>query len=104
LNPSGKLLDDGEFYVALNENQAPDIASGFLERRCFVSPSAPNGFECIGSFAMLGDGTWEAKITKVYNPLDDSDCELVATGVQRLDAVIALWLSRREAYLGYHSL
>ena len=31
-------------------------------------------------------------------------CETVMRRRKRLDAVVAIWLARREAYLGYHSL
>jgi hypothetical protein len=98
----GYLLDDGEYYVVLNENQASDLAAGFLERRCFVSSSTPGGFEVLGSFAMAPAGTWEARITKVYDARDDIDCTVVARGVERMEAIVALWRARLDAYLGYH--
>jgi len=98
------ILDDGEFYVVLNPNHAPDVAAGYLERRCFVTPSTPGGFECIGSFTMQPGGLWEAKISKVYEAADDSDCTVVTHSVDRRDAIVALWKARYEAFVGYHTL
>jgi hypothetical protein len=98
------VLDDHEFYVCLNDSQAADIACGFLERRCFVSTSAPAGFECVGSFFMRADGTWSAHIAKASDHIDESDFTVVTEGVERLDAIVALWRARHQAYIGYPSL
>ena len=98
------ILDDGEFYVVLNPNHTPDVAAGYLERRCLVTPSTPGGFECIGSFTMQPAGAWEAKISKVYSAVDDCDCTVVAQEVDRLAAIVALWKARYEAFVGYHTL
>lgn len=35
------ILDDGDFYVELNETQSAGIASGFLQRRCYVGVTTP---------------------------------------------------------------
>ena len=98
------LLDDQEFYIVLNETDPVDVAGGFLERRCFVSATTPGGFECIGSFVLRADGRWDARIAKVHDPVDDCDCTVVASGVERMDSIVALWKSRHDAFLGYSAL
>lgn len=90
------LLDDGEFYVELNENQDPAQAAGFLHRRCSFGPTTPGGNECLGSFQMKA-GAWSADVNAPLDEDTDSDCMVVATGVSRLDAIAALWQSRSLA-------
>jgi hypothetical protein len=99
-----RILDDGEFYVVLNADQAPETAAGFLQHRCVVSTSTPGGFQCIGAFTQQPDGLWEVKITKVYDHADETDCTVVAQGVARKDAIFALWKAKFDAFLGYHTL
>ena len=69
-----------------------------------MSASTPGGFQCIGAFTKQPDGRWEARITKVYDHADDSDCTLVAKDVDRKDAIVALWKAKFDAFLGYHTL
>ena len=98
------VLEDDDFCVALNHSQAEDAANGRLQRKCFVGPHSPDGLSCVGSFGQDANGTWSAKIAAPLDPLTDSDCEVVARGVERLDAIVALWQARHRAYLGYYNL
>jgi hypothetical protein len=91
------LLDDGNYYIVLNPHQAASTAAGFLQRRCSVGSATPGGFECVGSFAIETDGRWAAHIAKDCGAVDDSSSTAVTTGVDRLEAIIALWQARRLA-------
>jgi hypothetical protein len=94
---SERLLDDGHYYIVLNQHQAADRAAGFLQRRCTVSPTTPGGFECIGSYAIRADGRWEAHIARRCGAVDDNCSTLIVAGVDRLDAIVGLWQARRPA-------
>ena len=91
------ILDDGDYYVVLAAHQVADCAVGFLERRCSVSDEAPNGRECLGAFTRSDGGGWAARISKEFDPRTGDECHVVAVGVARLDAITALWHSRRNA-------
>ena len=99
-----RVLEDDEFCVVLDDARAQDIANGFLQRKCFVGPASPAGLCCVGSFGQDADGTWSAKVAAPLDPSTDSDCEVVARGVERLDAIVALWHARRRAFLGHYNL
>ena len=91
------LLDDGEFYVELSGNHVAVLAAGFLQHRCYVGVTTPDGYECVGSFDRDSDGKWSARIDMPYDPRTNSDSRVVAKGVGWLDAIVALWMARREA-------
>ena len=91
------ILDDGAYFVVLAAHQAADTAVGFLERRCAVSVDAPNGRECLGAFTRDACGGWTARISSEFDAATGCEHQVVATGVARLDAVAALWQSRRRA-------
>lgn len=94
------ILDDGEFFVVLAAHQTPEGAVGFLERRCATRADAPNGHECLGAFTRCDGGGWTARISTEFDQTTGRECEVVAVGVKRLDAIAALWLSRRSARIG----
>ena len=91
------ILDDGRFYIELNINYDPFDAPGFLQRRCAAGPTTPGGHECLGSFQKRPDGTWSADVTASWNEETDSDCSVLASNVERLDAISALWRGRHTA-------
>ena len=91
------VLDDGEYFVHLANHQPRDTAVGFLERRCPLSDATPGGAECLGAFTSSADCTWQARIATAGNAPTDPGFRVVATGVSRLDAIVALWRSRLEA-------
>jgi len=97
------ILDDGEYYVVLAEHQLADCAVGFLERRCAVSGDTPNGRECLGAFTRANAGGWTARISTEFDRRTGNECHVVAKGVMRLDAIAALWQSRRNAQIGRSS-
>lgn len=92
------ILDDGQFYIELNVNYEPSVAPGFLQRRCSYGVTTPSGFECVGSFQKSLDGTWSADVSAPLNEDDDSDCLLIAKGVNRMEAIVALWRNRQVAF------
>ena len=99
-----RILDDGEFYVVLDTTtHSPDVAGGFLERRCPVSASTPRGFECIGGFMKQIDGQWKATIAKGTDLSGEGEAALVAKNVGRADAIVALWKAKYEAFVGHHA-
>lgn len=91
------VLDDGVFYIELNDNHKASIAPGFLQRRCPHGLTTPGGFECVGSFDRSLDDTWQASVNAPYDPETDSDSKTVAEGVSRMDAIAALWAARKSA-------
>ena len=91
------VLDDGEYFIHLANHQPRDTSVGFLERRCPVSLATPGGAECLGAFTSGADCTWQARIATAGNVPADPGFRVVATGVSRLDAIVALWRSRLEA-------
>ena len=97
------VLDDGEFYVELNENFAVDEAPGFLQRRCYVGVTTPGGYECVGSFAQDPRGRWQASVYAPYDPVTDSDSRSLGRHNSRMDAIVALWSARRQALCRHKS-
>jgi len=91
------ILDDGDYYVELNENFPAAIAPGFLQRRCYVGVTTPGGYECIGSFERQAGGVWRASVDSLYDPSTDSDSRSVGEYAGRLDVIVALWSARRDA-------
>jgi len=94
------LLDDGEYYLRLDPESraAQDMATVALEWRSLVSTP-----ERIGSVELQADQTWIACVAAPENAFP-SGFEFIATAANRLDAIVALWQHRREAFLGRHAL
>ena len=92
-----QILDDGEYYVELNDNYPPAEAPGFLQRRCYVGVTTPGGYECVGGFERNARGLWQASIDAAYDPTTGSDSRLLGQHRSRLDAIAALWSARRRA-------
>ena len=93
------ILDDGRYYIELNVNHPRASAPGFLQRRCYVGVTTPDGYECLGSFEQDSrSGLWLASISRPYDEAIDSDCENLGRFPRRLDAVVALWGARHRAY------
>lgn len=93
---SKALLDDAEFRVCLDpeSTQAEDMAIAFLERRCLTGAA-----ERIGSVHLQADQTWLAAMLSGRD-----EFIVVAKVANRLDAIVALWQHRREAFLGHCAL
>ena len=92
------VLDDGEFYVELNDDDFPaSDAPGFLQRRCYVGVTTPEGYECVGAFGRRRDGKWLASIDTTYDDTTDSHCFVLGPLDERLDAIVALWGARHQA-------
>jgi len=92
------IVDDGEFYIELNDNVDACIAPGFLQRRCYVGVTTPGGYECVGSFQRDARGLWHASIDALYDQHSGSDSRSMGQFTQRLDAIVALWQCRHEAH------
>ena len=88
------ILDDGKYFIELNPDHSLENAPGVLLRRCALTPSS---HECIGSFDRRLDGQWKAGVTVPYDAEMENDCHILAAGVARLDAIVALWSGRRMA-------
>ena len=95
--PDEIILVDGQYFVELNSNYPLKDAPGVLLRRSSRSDTTPGGHECIGSFDKRLDGQWNADVNAPYDAEMDSDCHVLAAGVARLDAIVALWTGRRMA-------
>ena len=98
------LLDDMNYQVVLDDRRSPDIADGVLERRCLTSSSTPAGCACVGGFEMQRDGQWTAWVATPSATRSGADRRLVAAGVERLDAIVALWGARNDAFFNHFSL
>lgn len=94
---SDVLLDDGVFFVQHSCNYPASIANGFLMRRCRVSLRTPEGSECIGGYYLQLDGNWRADIAGHHDRRTGSDCRLLGSFGNRLDAIHALWTHRHDA-------
>lgn len=93
------LLDDGVFFIERNVNGSEATANGFLLRRCVANGSAPSGHECVGGYELGASGEWRASINAPYDEETDSDCcELEGNFKTNLDAIVALWFARHNAY------
>lgn len=90
------LLDDGEFYIELNVNMPAREAPGFLQRRRTRAHTLSPGDECVGSFDRTAEG-WEASINAPYDEATDSDAKCLGAWTDRMHAIVALWLARRDA-------
>ncbi len=91
------LLDDGEFFVQHNINYPATAGNGFLMRRCRASLTTPEAAECVGGYDLQLDGKWHASVTAPYDERNDSDCRSLGGFDNRLNAIHALWINRREA-------
>ncbi len=101
------VLDDGEYYIELDASLAPEaVAPGFLKRRCYVSPTSPDGYECIGRFARNRRNHWMAEIDAAPECPEPGteDCSngdgtrTLGVHAQRVIAIVDLWMHRRKAH------
>lgn len=92
------ILDDGAFFIDLNWDHPKACAPGFLVHRIDFGADRPGGYECIGTFDQMGDGTWSASINTPYDPVMDRWIQIVASEAARMDAIAALWKARRHAH------
>lgn len=97
------VLDDGEFYVEIDATLASEaVAPGFLKRRCYVSPTSPDGYECVGRFALNRQYHWMAEIdvtADLQNRFTNGDgTRTLGVYAQRVTAIVDLWMNRRQAY------
>ena len=93
------ILDDGECYVELNRGDEPDIQLlSFLKRRCYISITSPEGYECIGSVERDARCHWLSMIDAPLDPYTGIVSRLLRSYPERLAAVMALWNARHQAY------
>jgi hypothetical protein len=93
------VKDDGEFYVVLNSNYAPEKANAFLQRRCRPGLHAPSGYECVGSADMnTVTGKWHADVNAPYDEDTESDVTPLGEFDAQQAAIDALWEGRHQAY------
>jgi hypothetical protein len=92
------IADDGEYYIELDGNHAPNDAPGFLQRRCYIGVITPDGYECVGSFGRNEQGLWQASIDAPYDEATGTDRRTLGQFTERMNAIVALWGRRREAY------
>lgn len=89
------ILDDGVYFMELKANSPAKQEPGFLNRRC----STPPGFECIAGFSKSEvDDTWNVDIQTEYDPVTQSDCKQLFSGMTRLDAITHLWTCRQLVF------
>jgi hypothetical protein len=91
------ILDDGEYFVELNEAFPVGDAPGFLQRRCYIGVTTPDGYESVGRFDRDPHGGWHAGIDAPYDSGTNSSCRSLGRHSGRMDAIVALWFARREA-------
>jgi len=91
------ILDDGEFYVELNEDFPVADAPGFLQRRCYVGVTTPDGYESVGRFDRDPHSGWHGCVDAPYDPSTNSTSCSLGRFSNRMDAIVALWLARRDA-------
>lgn len=97
------VLDDGEYYIELDATLTTEaVAPGFLKRRCYVSPTSPDGYECVGRFALNRQNHWMAEIDVTAdrpNEYTNGDgTRTLGVYARRVTAIVDLWLSRRQAH------
>ena len=69
-----------------------------------ASSSTPSGTARIGAFEIQRDGTWKAWIEAPSGKDGGADQLTVATGVERVAAIVALWRARTDAFFKQCSL
>ena len=103
------VLDDGEYVIDMNESQTVNTSidgksaagpgAGFLFHRCQPDPLAPCGFERVGEYSFQ-DGDWAASIsTKATAFRAGYAPPALGIFANRMDAIGALWMARRDAWL-----
>ena len=90
------ILDDGEYYVELVTANVVN-APGLLKRRCYYSPTSPDGYEVLGMFRRRHEGGWEASIDAHADPTTGIRSKELGSFSERLSAVLALWNCRHLA-------
>ena len=92
------VLDDGEYYIELvTVNVAAVNAPGMLKRRCYVSPTSPDGYEVLGMFHRRQEGGWEASIDAAPDTVTGIRSRDLGSYGERLSAVVSLWNCRHLA-------
>jgi hypothetical protein len=95
------LLDDGKYFVQLDPNatQASDVALAFLGVRL-----ASGGVAAIGSAERRPNESWRTCIAADPARVTGGFV-VVAEGLEhRVDAIVAMWQVRGDAYIGCHAL
>ena len=92
------ILDDGEYFVELNEDFPIATAPGFLQRRCYVGVTTPDGYESIGRFDCDPLGGWHACVDAPYDSGSNTTCRDLGHFNDRMSAIVALWHARRQAH------
>jgi hypothetical protein len=92
------IIDDGEYYIELNGDYAAVVAPGFLQRRCYSGVTTPDGYECVGRFGPDDQGLWEASIGAPSGDATGGDSRSLGHFAERMNAIVALWGKRHEAW------
>ena len=92
------FLDDGAFYIELDGQLRSDLASGFLQHRCYPGVTTPNGCECVGRFELDAQGRWAVSIDAPYREDNGGDRRHLGAFSDRLDAIAASWGARHAAH------
>jgi hypothetical protein len=87
------IVDDGTFYIQLDESYEHRNAPGFLLKRCNRSITTPSGFQVLGEFAFEND-IWFVDLHAVSDSEDDAEGKHIGKFDGRLDAIHALWKAR----------
>ncbi|CAH2932898.1 MAG: hypothetical protein CPSOU_6287 [uncultured Paraburkholderia sp.] len=80
------LLDDGDFFVEHSCTSPAGIANGFLMRCCRVSPTTPEGADCVGGYYLELDGMWRADLAIHHDGRTGSECHLLGRFGNRHEA------------------
>lgn len=91
------VLDDGAYYLLLDDAECDaSSAFGFMYKRS-AQQRNPCDDPCVGHFMRNRDGSWQARISVIYDEVSNSDTELVGDFDNRLHALSALWQARKQA-------
>lgn len=87
------LLDDGRYFaVAVLSTEYEDD-----ESPVFMYVHDMRGDSCAGTCMLQGDGSWEARITVLYDGESNGDSMMVGRFDQRMDAIVHMWQRRFES-------
>lgn len=87
------LLNDGRFLVIAVLSTAYEDE----ESPVFMHALDQIGDNSVGTCLPQHDGTWEARISVLYDDDSNSDSLLVGRFDQRMDAIVSMWQRRFEA-------
>ncbi|MCR6480960.1 hypothetical protein NU688_32720 [Variovorax sp. ZS18.2.2] len=93
-----RLLDDGKYAIVVNKSGEHAGLAGYLLVQRPDHHRFPLGYAWIGTFSQEPDGTWQASVAVPYDDASNSDFMRVVWSVERLDAIVALWKARKEAF------